>query len=137
MTTRHEARAAALQILYSCEIGGAPPAEAIDAYFREHAPEVLEAEQTFTRRLVTGTMEETTRLDELVARHSRHWRLERLATLDRLILRMAIWELQHESRTPAAVVIDEAVELARTYSTDGSAAFVNGVLDAVRKGSRE
>ena len=59
---------------------------------------------------------------------------ERLAVIDRLILRMAVWELQHQPDTPPAVVIDEAIELARTFSTDDSVKFVNGVLDAIRLG---
>jgi N utilization substance protein B len=69
----------------------------------------------------------------VIAAHSEHWRVSRLATIDRLILRMAVWELRHEAETPAPVVLDEAIELARTFSGEGAVAFVNGVLDGIRK----
>jgi transcription antitermination protein NusB len=135
MTTgpRHRAREAALQILYSCEIGGAPAAEAAEAFFDEHQPDASDSVRAFARELVEGAVDETPRLDQLIAEHSQHWRLERLATIDRLILRLAVWELQHHPDTPPAVVLDEAIELARTFSTDDSVRFVNGVLDGIRK----
>jgi N utilization substance protein B len=135
MTTgpRHQAREAALQILYSCEIGGAPAQQAAEVFFAEHLPEAADSVRAFARELVDGTLESTAGLDALIAEHSRHWRLERLATIDRLILRMAAWELQHRPGTPRAVVIDEAIELARTFSADDSVKFVNGVLDGICK----
>ena len=73
-------------------------------------------------------------IDALIAAHSQHWRLERLAVIDRLVLRLAVWELRHETETPPPVVINEAIELARRFGTDDSVRFVNGVLDAIRKG---
>ena len=133
MTHRHQAREAALKILYFCEVGGAAANDAICAYFTEHAPEAVDTVRSFAREIVLGTLTDVPGLDALIVHHSQHWRLERLAVIDRLILRMAIWELQHDPDVPAAVVINEAIELARTYSTDGSVAFVNGVLDAVRR----
>jgi N utilization substance protein B len=133
MTGRHDAREAALKILYFCEISGAAANEAIAAYFAEHAPDADTAVQAFARELVLGTLADVPSLDALIAQHSKHWRLERLAIIDRLILRLAIWELQHEPDLPPAVVLNEALELARTYSTDGSVAFVNGVLDGIRR----
>ncbi len=69
----------------------------------------------------------------MIQAHSEHWRLERLAVIDRLILRIAVWELRHAPDTPPAVVMNEALELARTFSTDDAVRFVNGVLDAIRK----
>lgn len=133
MASRHEAREAALQILYSCEVGGLPADVAIEAFFAEHAPETPLDQRAFTSAIVRGTRAAEANLDALIADHSRHWRIDRLALIDRLILRMAIWELQAQPETPPAVVIDEAVELARTFSTEGSVGFVNGMLDAVRK----
>jgi N utilization substance protein B len=82
---------------------------------------------------VSGVLEEAGALDALIVHHSSHWRLERMALIDRLILRLGAWELQHVPDTPAAVVLNEAIELARTFSADESARFVNGVLDAIRK----
>jgi N utilization substance protein B len=133
MSARHDAREAALKILYFCEVSGAAANEAMASYFAEHAPDAGAAVREFSRELVLGTLADVPSLDALIARHCQHWRLERLALLDRLILRMAVWELQHEPDLAAAVVLNEALELARTYSTDGSVAFVNGVLDAIRK----
>lgn len=133
MKPRHRAREAALQILYFCEVARTEPDVALDAFFAEHAPDAAEPVREFAGRLVRGTMAEAAALDVLITAQSQHWRLERLATIDRLILRMAIWELQHEPETPAPVVLDEAIELARTFSADASVAFVNGVLDGVRK----
>ncbi|HYN06821.1 MAG TPA: transcription antitermination factor NusB [Vicinamibacterales bacterium] len=131
---RHQAREAALQILYFWEVGKTEPQQAVEAYFREHQPEANDAIRTFASELVSGTVGDLEAIDKLIVQHSANWRLERLASIDRLILRMATWELQHQPDVPAAVVVDEALELARTFSTDDSVRFVNGVLDAIRQG---
>jgi N utilization substance protein B len=131
--SRRRAREAALQILYLWEIGQTTPLEAIDAYFAEHQPEAPEDIRSFASRLVVGTVGELPAIDALIAQHSRHWRLDRLATVDRIVLRMAIWELEHGSDTPAPAVINEALELARQYSGEEAVRFVNGILDAVHK----
>jgi N utilization substance protein B len=133
MNPRHAARDAALRILYFCEIGGAPPVEAIGTFFAEHEPDADEEIRKFTGDIVLGTVSDLDAIDELIKHQSQHWRLERFAVLDRLILRMATWELRHRSDTPHAVVLNEAIELARTYGSDASVAFVNGVLDGIRK----
>jgi N utilization substance protein B len=133
MSPRHQAREAALQILYFWEISRATPDDAIAAFFAEHQPDAPEAVRAFTAEIVQGTIGEIERLDRLIEQHSQHWRLERLAIIDRLVLRMAVWELQHGRDTPAAVVLNEAIELARTFSGDEAVPFVNGVLDGVRK----
>ncbi len=130
---RHHAREAALQILYFWEIGRTGPDEAIDAFFAEHEPDAPEATRAFASALVHGTIAGLAPIDALIAAHSEHWRLDRLAVIDRMILRMAVWELRQQADTPPAVVIDEAIELARTFSTDESVRFVNGVLDAIRR----
>ena len=131
---RHQAREAALQILYFWEVGKTDPEQALEAYFREHQPEASDAIRTFASELVSGTVANLEAIDKLIEQHSANWRLARLASIDRLILRMATWELQHQPDVPAAVVLDEALELARTFSTDDSVRFVNGVLDAIRQG---
>jgi N utilization substance protein B len=130
---RRQAREAALQILYFWEVGGASPDAAIDAFFREHARDAAEDVIDFAAALVRGTIEEVAALDARIAQQSVHWRLERLAVIDRLILRMAIWEMQHAPDTPAPIVINEAVELARRFSSPDAVRFVNGVLDGVRR----
>lgn len=133
MTTRHQAREAALQVLYFCHISGADPGEALTAFFDEHCPGADESLRAFASTLVHGAVGDAAALDALIERHSQHWRLERLAIIDRLILRLGGWELQHEPDVAPAIVIDEALELARTYSADESVGFVNGVLDAMKK----
>lgn len=135
MTTgpRHQAREAALQILYFWDVGHATPGDAIDAYFAEHGADAAEPIRTFAATIVRGTIGEVAVIDELIAKQSAHWRFDRLAVIDRLILRMAVWELRHEADTPGPIVLNEAIELARTFSTDESVKFVNGVLDGIRK----
>ena len=130
---RHHAREVALQVLYFWEVGRASPDQALTSFFAEHEPDAAEGVRTFAEQLVRGTIDEVGALDEIIARHSENWRLDRLAVVDRTILRLAVWELRHEAETPPAVVIDEAIELARTFSTDDSVRFINGVLDAIRK----
>jgi len=107
------------------------PSEAIGSYFREHAPAASPAVVEFATALVLGTVSDIGAVDALIERHATHWRLERLAVIDRLILRMAAWELAHRTDTPAPVILSEAIELARRFSTGESARFVNGVLDAM------
>ncbi len=128
----HRGREAALQLLYQWEIGriGDPGPDADALYWTAHpAPE---ARQAFAAALARGTVSRAPEIDALIAGHARNWRLSRMAVLDRLILRMAIYELQC-GRTPPLVVIDEAIELAKAFSGDQSAGFVNGVLDSVRR----
>ena len=131
---RHRAREAALQSLYAAHVGGLDPADAVEVVFAneslDDAPEKL---RLFAEELVAGVSQEATALDAEISRAAEHWRIERLATLDRLILRLGVWELRHSTDTPPAVVIDEALELARTFSTDDSVRFVNGVLDAINR----
>jgi len=129
---RHRAREAALQILYFWEIGKAQPHVAIDMYFNEHRPEEDAETREFADRLVRGTIAELAELDRAIEQHSRHWRLDRLAVVDRLILRLAIWEVR-STDTPPAVAVNEALELARRFSTEDAVRFINGVLDAVIK----
>lgn len=131
---RTQAREAALQILYFWEIGGAQPITAIQSYFAEHRPDADEALTMFTTRIVLGTIADVDALDRAIEQHARHWRIERIAVIDRLILRLAVWELRHETETPAAVVLNEALELTRRFSSDDAVRFVNGVLDAIRRG---
>ena len=130
---RHRGRVAALQLLYQREVGGAegPRFErAVGLYWREHpAPD---GPRRFADRLLRGTVDALDRIDPLIESAADNWRLSRMAVIDRLVLRLAVYELL-AAETPAAVVIDEAIELARTFSGEPSPRFVNGVLDAVRQ----
>jgi len=130
---RRQSREAALRTLYLAEIGGVPPAAAVEAYFIEHAPDASDEVREFAATIVEGTTNHLVEVDRLIERHANNWRIERLAVIDRIILRMAAWELRHLPDTPPAVVLNEAIELAREYSTEDSVRFVNGVLDGMLK----
>ena len=132
---RSRARAAALQMLYQWEVGRASAHEAITTYWpsQDEQRELAEDHREFANALVNGTVSRVGEIDRLLAARAQNWRVERMAVIDRLILRLAVYELLAEPETPARVVLNEALELARTFSGDESVAFVNGVLDAVRK----
>lgn len=132
---RRRAREAALQMLYQWEVGRASAHEAIVTYWpaREPDEQLSEEHQRFANDLVRGTVARVGEIDGLLSTHARNWRVERMAVLDRLVLRLAIYELLAVPDTPALVVINEAIELARTYSGEEAVGFVNGILDAVRK----
>lgn len=134
---RHRARELALQWLYQWEIGALDLDEVFDPG-RQVELHTADAERdALAETLVRGTAREIARIDQLIADHASNWRLERLAVVDRLVLRLAIHELLSHPDTPPAVVIDEALELARAFSTEQAVPFVNGVLDAVRRTLQE
>lgn len=131
MASRRKSRELALQMLYQWEVGKHSPAHVVATFFATEKKDG--PAETLARRLFEGTVEDISPIDQLLREHAAHWRLERMAAIDRNVLRLALFELLHQSETPAAVVINEALEIARRFSGEGSAAFVNGVLDAVRK----
>jgi len=126
--TRRFARELALQTLYNVEIGHNEPAVALGQTMADIAAGDPEG-RTFVRELVFGTLEFSEASDAIVGPLLAGWTLDRLATVDRIVLRMAMFELDHTA-TPRAVVLDEAVELAKKFSTEDAARFVNGVLAA-------
>jgi N utilization substance protein B len=133
---RHRARESALQILYQWDVGKIDVDRAIETFFARQWPDAVPPSDEFRR--VTGSLARETvaqidAIDALVAETAERWRPERMAVIDRLILRMAIGELMRGPDTPHAVVINEALELARTFSTEDAVKFINGLLDAIRK----
>jgi len=106
--------------------------EAIGAYYDTLYSEEQPARDPFVADLVRGTVAHAARIDEQISKHAQHWRMERMPIVDRNILRLAVFEMIH-SGTPAAIAIDEALELARKFSGEESVQFVNGVLDAIRR----
>ena len=129
---RRRARAAALQALYECEVGGLTPQQALGVLHHAGPPEVDdpgESEHGFVVSLVRGAMQNRDALDERIGDAARNWRVERMAVLDRLVMRLAVEELLSHRESPPRVVISEAIELARAYSGEEAAKFVNGVLD--------
>ena len=127
MAGRRRAREAALQALFAIDVGRRDPGEALTEAFETPA---AHGNEQFVKQLVLGTLEHAQRSDEVIAPLLRDWSIDRLPTIDRLILRMAVFELTTEG-TPRAVAINEAVELAKKYSTADSGRFVNGVLSRV------
>ena len=133
--SRHRSRHRAVQILYQCDVRGIAPEEAArnyyDGLYSEETDEAPERDK-FMEELVDGTFDRRPEIDQYIEQHSEHWRVERMPAVDRNILRLAIYELL-KAELPAPVVIDEALELARRFSGKESVAFMNGVLDAIRK----
>lgn len=131
MGARHRAREYALQMLYQAEASGVPMREVTASFWggREVPADV----RAFAERLASGTAGAQQESDALLIGSLENWRLERLAIVDRNILRLAVYEFLHEPETPPIVVIDEAIELARRFGGDDSWQFTNGILDAVRK----
>lgn len=135
LTGRRRAREAALQMLYQWEVGRASAYEAIATYWPAHDTEqpLTDPLRDFANALVRGTIDRVKEIDGLLSAHADNWRVERMAVIDRLILRLAVYEFLADRDTPSRVIINEALELARTYSGEEAVGFVNGVLDSVKK----
>ena len=128
--SRSRCREWALQLLYQTEYRGHRQGE-VPRFWRHfgkggHVPQYL-------AKLVEGVEIHQQELDTLIRQHSEHWRLDRMAAVDRNLLRLALYELLHQPEVPAKVVINEAVELAKRYGSEESGSFVNGILDRVRE----
>jgi transcription antitermination protein NusB len=120
---RSDARERALYLLYEAHSKGISPADTIDVQVLE--PDAL------TQELVRGVSAQMFKIDELIAGRSKGWSLTRMPVLDLSVMRLAVWELLQRPHVPTAVILNEAVELAKRYSTDDSGRFVNGVLAAI------
>jgi transcription antitermination protein NusB len=133
---RHRAREAALQVLYQWEVGRNDVGEAAALFFEQQWPGAEPAPseiREFATELAADTVARLEAIDSHIADTAERWRPERMAVLDRLILRMAVCELLRGAGTPPPVIINEALELARTFSTEEAVKFINGMLDAIRK----
>ena len=136
MPARHRSRQRALQVLFAWDVRRISVDDSIASFYDtlhsedEHA--ATPAHDAFMESLVRGTADAVDALDSLIKSKSANWRLERMASVDRTILRLAAYELT-EIKTPPAVAIDEALELARQFSGEESVPFINGILDAIRK----
>jgi transcription antitermination protein NusB len=128
MSQRHKARQYALQMLFQWEIGRQDPKRIKEGFWRIAKAE--KSTRAFANDLFEGVVKHAPELDALVTAHTDNWRLERLALIDRAILRLGVYELRRGA-TPRKVVVNEAVELAKTFSSEEAAGFVNGVLDSV------
>jgi N utilization substance protein B len=126
MGARHSGREAALQMLFQMEASGVSAAQASHLFWPsfEASPEG----RAYADEAVRGVEQNLAAIDEKIRAASTHWRLERMARVDRNVLRLGTWELGYRPDVPRAVILDEAVELAKAFGTEDSSAFVNGVL---------
>ena len=129
MGARSTAREAALQMLYALEAGEGPAERVIREYWREMPGDAKD--RLYADAIVAGVARHLERLDERIGSASENWRLERMTRVDRNVLRLATWEILEQPDVPRAVLIDEAVEIAKRFGTAESGAFVNGVLTRV------
>lgn len=130
MGARRKAREAAFEMLFQWEMSKDDPAQVQARYW---AGAKSRTGTAFANELFAGAVAGLAAIDKLLRAHSEHWRLERMAATDRAILRLAVHELQVHPETPRPVIINEALEIARKYSTPDSVEFINGVLDAIRR----
>jgi N utilization substance protein B len=135
MGHRRKARELAIQILYQIEMKGSEPKEVLDLFWKSE--ETLPDVRQFTTELVEGTYRNRKEIDQLIERHSIHWRLSRMAAVDRNILRLGIYELLYLHDVPTSVTLNEAIEIAKKFGTEDSSAFINGILDNVAKEVRK
>jgi len=129
MKPRTRARGLALQALYEIDIAGHPPGQVLEERLAEGPLE--ESLVTFATQIVAGVLPLVQELDTIIAQHAPEWPLDQVATIDRNILRIALWEIAVSNQTPIKVAINEAVELGKVYGSDSTPRFVNGVLGSL------
>jgi len=133
MGSRRKARECALQMLFAADFADAVPEEVLQTYWVELGDsETEETAREFATRLAAGTLAHVEALDERIRSRAEHWRIPRMAIVDRNILRLAVYEFLYEP-TPRTVAINEALEIARRFSTYEATQFINGILDAIKR----
>ena len=131
--TRHKAREAALQMLFAHDMVKTPYVPLTDSYWAELGDTTLDDRtRQFSDALVKGTIENLEAIDDCIRSRAEHWRIERMAIVDRNVLRLAVFEINFKD-TPDPVAINEALELARKFSTFEATQFINGILDAIKQ----
>jgi N utilization substance protein B len=130
MGLRRVARECALQMLYEMDVGRHSKDDILRTFWKmnEHPQNVRD----FADQLFEGTVQKLKEIDRVIQQHTKNWRLGRMAVVDRNVLRIAVFEFLSGGRTPETVVINEALEIAKKYSTHESAQFVNGILDSIK-----
>lgn len=134
MSLRHKSREYALQMLFQWEMGKQEPAKIENGFWANARAQ--KSTREFANQLFENAAARTAELDPIISTHAQNWRIERISAIDRAILRLAICELR-TSGTPAKVILNEAVELAKKFSSEEAAGFINGILDAVMKSMAE
>jgi len=136
MSARTKARKRALDILFQSDVRGEDLASILAAEARRAANEpAREGSWLYAREIVDGVIDNREEIDEQITTFAKDWSLARMPAVDRALLRIGVWELLYNDEVPAAVAIDEAVELAKEFSTDDSGAFVHGVLARIARAS--
>ncbi len=130
MRKRTQAREHALQVLYTAELNPAPPDELLTHLDRLH-PDLPPEIKSYIETLVRGTLEHIKEIDQVITKYAANWHLDRMATVDRNILRFATFELLFMAEIPPKVAINEAVNIAKKFSQEDSGKFVNGILDKI------
>ena len=133
MGSRRKARECALQMLFAADIAETDAAQVLKTYWTELGEaDTEDATRDFATRLAAGTLAQLDTLDERICSRAEHWRIPRMAIVDRNILRLAVYEFLYEP-TPRTVAINEALEIARRFSTYEATQFINGILDAIKR----
>jgi len=132
MRKRTRGRELALQLLYMVDARGDEALLGVDDFLKLEAPDETEAHD-FARQLLSGTLDKQEEIDSAISAAAQNWHLRRMALVDRNILRMAVYEMLHLKDIPAKVSINEAIELGKRFSTQQSGAFINGILDRIRR----
>jgi len=133
MGSRRKARESALQMLFAADVAATRPDELARTFWSELSDdEVDEQAREFATALAVGTLAHVEEVDERIRSRAEHWRIDRMATVDRNVLRLAVYEFLYEP-TPRTVTINEALEVARRFSTFEATQFINGILDAIKR----
>ena len=133
MGSRRKARECALQMLFAADVAQTRVGDLVRNFWSELSDaELDEHAREFATRLVTGTLANVTEVDERIRSRAEHWRISRMALVDRNVLRLAVYEFLYE-RTPRTVTINEALEIARRFSTYEATQYINGILDAIKR----
>ncbi len=132
MGARRKARECALQMLFAYDVARPAVDDLVETYWGEMA-ESGEDVKDFATELAVGTITHLAAIDERIRSRAEHWRIPRMAIVDRNLLRMAVYEFLHQASTPRTVAINEALEIARRFSTNEATQFINGILDAIKR----
>ena len=127
--SRRRARECALQVLYQMDVSGASADDALETFWQSFEP--TEDVRAFTSELVSGVGARRDEVDAEIQKASHHWKLERMARVDRNVLRLAVFELLHRPDIPKKVSLNEAIEIAKRFGTEDSGKFINGILDHI------
>lgn len=133
MGARRKARICALQMLFQYDVSRPCADELTNSYWEAFGDDMGNVARDFSNHLALGAISHLDEIDDLIKRRAEHWRIQRMAVVDRNILRLAIYEFLHEAETPKTVVINEALEIARRFSTFEATQFINGILDAIKR----